>query len=36
MNDDFYEQQTVGDWVVGILATVGAVSAFIFALVYSL
>ena len=36
MNDDLYEQQTVGDWVVSVLATVGAVSAFVFALVYSL
>jgi hypothetical protein len=36
MNDEFYEQQTVGDWVVSVLATVGAAATFIFALVYSL
>ena len=36
MNDDFYEQMTVGDWILGILATVGAAATFIFALVYSL
>ena len=32
MNDDFYDQQTLGDWFFGLFVSVGAFSAFVIAL----
>ena len=36
MNDDFYEQHTIGDLIFTICVTVGAVTAFVIALAVTL
>lgn len=36
MNDELYEQQTIGDWVFSVLVSIGAVTAFVVALAVTL
>jgi hypothetical protein len=36
MNDDFYEQHTIGDWFFGLCVSVGAFSALVIALAVTL